>query len=1049
MSNFMGKGIQKIGVETVVQSLNTFTRDMNTYTKQLDNATKATTDYSKATEKTGGSGGSFLASIKGMINPLTIATSATIGLATAIFNLGLRGANVIGIGTAFENIVAPILDAGVTAQDFLANLRVAAGDTISELELMRLTNLALAGSTGEMREQFAEALPKLLEVARVQAAATGQSVDYLFQSLITGIKRSSPLLIDNTGLVLKVGAANEAYAASLGITVEQMTTEQKSIALLNATLEAGNLAIEAAGGIQETAATKWARTQALLQNVTDTLAVVFEPTLARVLDTINNVLSSVESGVAVIAPIIEEVMSRVASGIGMVVQFIAPAVQVIIAGITEFVNFLGLATVAAIKGAAAIAAAIGNGLMAGANAFIFPAVIQIATFIADFLSGFSPPKKGPLSTIDKGAGRVMEAWMQGFVGGFSVTPIQEVTNEVNAALGNIGKLSAKQVEDRLAKLDLALRPFQERVKLLEDSFNALKEFTDAGLSAIDAEVNRLLPALAAGDEQAAERIRQLNEQREQIEGITFAREQQMNQAKIDLVLARARQQQERTLLEIQQGRVGAYKELTAAQHAADKPTTASAGKPPPKPTGAGATPSVATSSLDMSPVKPGMVDKPVNPLAGLDAFATEIGDDFLSGLNAGGELETFTANMGELDAQFARIGASDPVQGILGAFEGFGAGIQELVQDAVGWFTDPSKDGLAGFINRVNTEGAGAVFGDPIAAIQAWIANTFQAPFAVGIDLALSVFRNPGDPNSLASYFINFQDSIAESWGEVSEILTLWIAENITLPFVTAVETLTGGTDVEGSIASFFWTLPFRILTAVGDTGVLVTQIFSGLQLWAMGQTEDGGLPGLIGRLIAPFSLIPTGIWMALKNIGAIAWSVMVVPFIEAVNEIIERINAFFQAVNSGGLATFAREVLNLQIPEITFQSISTAPPNWLNPAPLPVNSAGVSSGGSIGGAAKGGLFTGGAINVGERGHETMMSAEPFAVFSNQFVKAMETFSNAVMGGGFAQGFSVPSQAGVGTQNVDNSININANTQSGFNSAEMANRISMARVFGR
>ena len=81
-------------------------------------------------------------------------------------------------------------------------------------------------------------LAGLMDIARAQARATGQDVNYLFDSLVMGVKRGTPLLIDNTGLVLKVSDANERFARSLGKTVGALTAE-KQIALLNATLEAG------------------------------------------------------------------------------------------------------------------------------------------------------------------------------------------------------------------------------------------------------------------------------------------------------------------------------------------------------------------------------------------------------------------------------------------------------------------------------------------------------------------------------------------------------------------------------------------------------------------------------------------------------------------------------------------------------------------------------------------------------------------------------------------------------------------------------------------
>ncbi len=61
-----------------------------------------------------------------------------------------------------------------------------------------------------------------------------------------------------------------------------------------------------------------------------------------------------------------------------------------------------------------LAAQIANGFLAGAVRFISAAISKVANMIASFFKGFSPPKKGPLSTIDKWGISVMNAYLQGF-----------------------------------------------------------------------------------------------------------------------------------------------------------------------------------------------------------------------------------------------------------------------------------------------------------------------------------------------------------------------------------------------------------------------------------------------------------------------------------------------------------------------------------------------------------------------------------------------------------------------------------------------------------
>ena len=46
-------------------------------------------------------------------------------------------------------------------------------------------------------------LPDLLKFASIRAMETGQSVDYMVSSIVTGLGRKSPLILDNLGLKLK------------------------------------------------------------------------------------------------------------------------------------------------------------------------------------------------------------------------------------------------------------------------------------------------------------------------------------------------------------------------------------------------------------------------------------------------------------------------------------------------------------------------------------------------------------------------------------------------------------------------------------------------------------------------------------------------------------------------------------------------------------------------------------------------------------------------------------------------------------------------------
>lgn len=76
----------------------------------------------------------------------------------------------------------------------MSDLKRSTGDTVSELNLMKAAVQA---------QNFNIPLGKMagfFEFATKRAAETGESVDYLVQSIITGIGRKSPLILDNLGI---------------------------------------------------------------------------------------------------------------------------------------------------------------------------------------------------------------------------------------------------------------------------------------------------------------------------------------------------------------------------------------------------------------------------------------------------------------------------------------------------------------------------------------------------------------------------------------------------------------------------------------------------------------------------------------------------------------------------------------------------------------------------------------------------------------------------------------------------------------------------------
>lgn len=729
-------GLKETGIRAVVENYNGFIKAVDNINARIANVGKraqATAKQSTALDKSLASitkvTEKFTSAIGGVPGPVGAATgaitdivgklgilspaamagvAAVMALATAFVALGTRGAAYRGIIESFDRLTRSI---GVLGTTLLEDLRKASAGTVADMDLLRIANMALAGAVGQFGQEFGTKLPKILEIARVQARATGQSVDFLFNSLIMGIKRGSPLLIDNTGLVLKVSQAQQDYATSIGKSVEQLTSEEKQIALLNATLAAGETAIRSLGDLHETAAEKIARAQTTLTNMADRLALAVQPAFEQILDVLNRFLSSVGEIVNGLAPIIGSIVSiivqavtNVLDSIGMVLEpfknmlvsilpyvgilvegiqkgfaFISDVVKNVFGGIIRFItdiakNLFGIDVnnlgKNLFEGAASIFGSFANGIAAAANTLIFPVVIGIAEFIADLLVGKSPPPKGPLSQIDKGGANTMLAWLDGFLG-VSLEPVNQVVAEVNEALGGIGKMSLKAVEKRLAQLDAALLPFQNRLDIVKARFEEIAAPAQAALNAIDRQLEAANEALLRGEAGAAERVRALDMQRQIILDTLDAQQAQVDNAEIQLALMKALQGRERALLNIRKSQLGEPVETRTVT----LPDGSTVKVPKEKtPTGETSPETQVGGGLGL----PGAatefptLDELMGQL-GIDEAKQGIAEAFLRPLVESGQLQEFAKNQGLLQRQFNRMGnLGSATGGIAGAFNSIG-----------------------------------------------------------------------------------------------------------------------------------------------------------------------------------------------------------------------------------------------------------------------------------------------------------------------------------------------------------------------------------------
>lgn len=284
--------------------------------------------------------GSNILSLLGRFTPLVAGLGA---ITTAIGGLvyAFRNLEQVDIFKSFENIIG----SSESSEAFLQKMQEASKGTVASIDIVRQTNYALTGVSEELESKFLQALPKYLEIAVAQSKATGKSVEYLFTSLVEGTKRSEQQLIDNLGIVIKLGDANSELAESLGKTVEELTAEEKQLALINSLLKTGDDIIKNVGSSTLSTTQVISSMTVAWKNLGTETTKSFEPfigSIARLLAPLNNLL------IAILRPIVLTI-GELLRGIGVIVDAITialtPVINVLISALDVVTRFLrGVAT---------------------------------------------------------------------------------------------------------------------------------------------------------------------------------------------------------------------------------------------------------------------------------------------------------------------------------------------------------------------------------------------------------------------------------------------------------------------------------------------------------------------------------------------------------------------------------------------------------------------------------------------------------------------------------------------------------------------------------
>lgn len=174
---------------------------------------------------------------------------------------------------------------GLSAFELMKKLRIATEGTVKDIQLMQAVTQA------KFLGLDLKNLPLLFEFATKRAKDTGQSIDYLVDSIVTGIGRKSPLILDNLGIQIKqLDKRIIDIAKNQGKWTGKITESLRDLYLQEAAVGLANDAIKESGETFKTASDKIESYNVQIERLLTLLGALFSPAVKAVFQGLNEAL---------------------------------------------------------------------------------------------------------------------------------------------------------------------------------------------------------------------------------------------------------------------------------------------------------------------------------------------------------------------------------------------------------------------------------------------------------------------------------------------------------------------------------------------------------------------------------------------------------------------------------------------------------------------------------------------------------------------------------------------------------------------------------------
>jgi phage-related protein len=244
-------------------------------------------DLSSARSKVGRAVDGIAANVKKVGAAAMVGVGIAAGAATAavagLGKLAIDAAPVEGLRLAFEGLAT---SSGQSMDELLAALQKGSSGMVSQRDLMMSYNQAaqLVGTT------FANELPTAMGYLSKVSAATGQDMGFMLDSLVKGVGRLSPMILDNLGIQVSLEEATSRAAQMFGVEADALDKSQVQAGMMNVVLEKLAANTAAMPDVSDSAAAGLARMKATIQDTKDRIGLALLPVLNKFLGIVDKFL---------------------------------------------------------------------------------------------------------------------------------------------------------------------------------------------------------------------------------------------------------------------------------------------------------------------------------------------------------------------------------------------------------------------------------------------------------------------------------------------------------------------------------------------------------------------------------------------------------------------------------------------------------------------------------------------------------------------------------------------------------------------------------------